>query len=177
MMNKQMPLQLRTALYSDLELLLYWDRQEHIIKANPNDSWQWEAELGVEKPWREQLIAELAGRPIGFVQIIDPQLEESHYWGEIEANLRAIDIWIGLPQDLSKGYGSEMMRQALIRCFANHQISAVLVDPLADNFRAHKFYRRLGFRFVEIRQFGSDICAVHRLSRSFWNSLVVEKRE
>jgi aminoglycoside 6'-N-acetyltransferase len=32
---------------------------------------------------------------IGFVQIIDPAREESHYWGDAPGGLRAIDIWIG----------------------------------------------------------------------------------
>ncbi|MBW4489639.1 MAG: acetyltransferase [Trichocoleus desertorum ATA4-8-CV12] len=54
------------------------------------------------------MIAEIEGRAIGFIQIIDPTLEESHYWGDIAANLRAIDIGIGEATDLGKGYGTKM---------------------------------------------------------------------
>ncbi len=38
--------------------------------------------------------------------------------------------------------------------------------PLAANVRAHRFYERLGFRFVERRRFGQDECLVYRLDRA-----------
>ena len=93
------------------------------------------------------MIAELNGRPIGFIQIIDPEREESHYWGDAAANLRAIDIWIGSETDLGKGYGTKMMALALARCFDNPSVSAVLVDPLASNTRSHRFYERIDSDF------------------------------
>ena len=58
------------------------------------------------------------------------------------------------------------MRLALARCFANPSVSAVLVDPLINNTRAHQFYERLGFRFVERRCLGRDECCVYRLERA-----------
>lgn len=84
------------------------------------------------------------------------------------ANLRAIDIWIGEAGNLGKGYGTEMMRLALARCFAVPEVEAVLIDPLASNVRAHRFYERMGFRFVERRRFGMDDCFVYRLERDLW---------
>ncbi|MEM1239546.1 MAG: GNAT family N-acetyltransferase [Cyanobacteria bacterium P01_H01_bin.26] len=157
---------LRPATPSDLNLLRYWDEQPHIIAADPNDDWQWEVELSRFPDWREQLVAELNGRAIGFIQIIDPAREDSHYWGDVPANLRAIDIWIGEKSDLGKGYGTRMMQLALVRCFADPAVTAVLVDPLASNRRAHRFYERLGFQRVEHRQFGDDDCFVYRLERA-----------
>jgi aminoglycoside 6'-N-acetyltransferase len=44
----------------------------------------------------------------------------------------------------------------------------VLIDPLASNTRAHRFYERLGFEFVERRRFGADDCFVYRLPRAAW---------
>jgi aminoglycoside 6'-N-acetyltransferase len=111
----------------------------------------------------------LNGRPIGFIQIIDPALEESHYWGDVPMNLRAIDIWIGEATDLGKGYGTEMMQLALARCFADPLVTAVLIDLLANNTRAHRFYQRLGFQTVDRRQFGEDDCLVHCLKREDWH--------
>lgn len=157
---------LRPANLNDLALLRRWDEQPHVVAADPNDDWAWEAELGRSPDWREQLIAESCGRPVGFVQIIDPALEESHYWGDVPTGLRAIDIWIGEEADLGKGYGTEMMRLALARCFKAPAVSAVLIDPLASNARAHRFYERLGFQFVERRRFGEDDCFVYCLERS-----------
>jgi aminoglycoside 6'-N-acetyltransferase len=160
---------LRSATPSDLDLLRHWDEQPHVLVSDPNDDWSWEVELNRTYDWREQSIAEVEGRPIGFIQIIDPALEDSHYWGEITENLRAIDIWIGEESDLGKGYGTKMMRLAIARCFAEPSVTGILVDPLASNNRAHSFYQRLGFQFVERRRFGEDDCFVYRLNRTDWH--------
>jgi aminoglycoside 6'-N-acetyltransferase len=157
---------LRPTTPDDLALLRLWDEQPHIIASNPNDDWNWKVELGRSPVWREQLIAEVEGRPLGFIQIIDPALEDGHYWGDVPSGLRAIDIWIGEEADLSKGYGTTMMHLALARCFEQPEVSAVLIDPLESNVRAHRFYERLGFAFVERRRFGEDDCFVYRLDRA-----------
>lgn len=78
-----MDIQLRKASIADLKILQYWDTQPHVIASDPDDDWNWEIELQRESSWRIQLMAEWKGKAIGFVQIIDPQLEETHYWGDI----------------------------------------------------------------------------------------------
>jgi aminoglycoside 6'-N-acetyltransferase len=161
-------LRLRPATLADVALLRHWDAQAHVIESDPNDDWEWEVELGRSPPWREQLIAEVDGRPVGFVQIIDPALEDSHYWGAVAGDLRAVDLWIGEAADLGRGHGTRMMRQALERCFADSRVRAVLIDPLASNVRAHRFYRRQGFVPIGLRRFGADECLVHRLEREAW---------
>lgn len=161
---------LRPATSADLALLQHWDKQPHVIASDPNDDWNWQIELDRTPDWREQLIAEIDGRPIGFIQIIDPAEEESHYWGNVTTNLRAIDIWIGEEADLGKGYGTKMMQLALARCFTDPLVTSVLVDPLASNTRAHRFYERLGFQFVERRWFDRDDCFVYCLHRANWNN-------
>ncbi len=166
---REVAIDLRPATPSDLNLLSHWDSQPHVIASDPNDDWAWEIELNRNPSWREQLIAEIDGRPIGFIQIIDPALEDSNYWGDVESNLRAIDIWIGEESDLGKGYGTKMMQLALAKCFTDPLVIAVLVDPLASNIRAHRFYERFGFRFVEQRWFDRDNCFVFRLNRTDWN--------
>ncbi|MBQ4822184.1 GNAT family N-acetyltransferase [Aquimarina sp. MMG016] len=158
----------RIANIKDLALLQYWDTQQHVIDSDPDDDWNWEYELKRFPEWREQLIAELNGRPIGFVQIIDPREEESHYWGTIPKNLRAIDIWIGEKDDLGKRYGTIMMNLAIERCFRNNDVTAILIDPLESNINAIRFYEKLGFRFVEKRSFGDSDCMVYKLKRKDW---------
>lgn len=165
-MNAVTSLVLRPATLADLPILTRWDEQPHVIESDPNDDWHWEAELARAPDWREQLIAEIDGRPIGFVQIIDPAREESHYWGECPPRLRAIDIWIGEAGDLGRGYGTQIMRLALARCFADPEVEAVIIDPLASNVRAQRFYARLGFVPVGRRQFGEDDCLVMRIERA-----------
>jgi aminoglycoside 6'-N-acetyltransferase len=159
-------LSLRPAKPGDLALLQRWDEAPHVLASDPNDDWNWEQELQRKPDWREQLIAEVDGVPVGFVQIIDPAREESRYWGDVETDLRALDIWIGEAEYLGKGCGTGIMTMALQRCFADPTVTAVLVDPLVSNAGARRFYERLGFRFVEERYFGRDHCAVYRLERA-----------
>src|SRR5436305_1608572 len=169
MNQRSQHIQLRHATIDDLSLLYHWDEQQHVIASDPNDDWNWEVELLRNPGWREQLVAELDGRPIGFMQVIDPAEEDSHYWGDVPANLRAIDIWIGEKEDLGKGYGTEMMRLAIERCFKEKAVTAIIIDPLASNTKACRFYERLGFQFIEHRQFNNDYCAVYELDRQRWH--------
>lgn len=162
---------LRKATLDDLALLQHWDRQEHVIASGWDEDWDWEVELQREPPWRAQLIAEIDGRPIGILQIIDPQIEETHYWGEVAPNLRAIDIWIGEASDLGQGFGTQMMQMTFDLCFSGTNVQAILIDPLSTNTHAIRFYERLGFQFVEERNFEGDDCMVYKLDRSHWESM------
>ena len=160
-----MMIKLRPATINDLDLLQYWDTQQHVIDSDPDDDWQWEIELKRNPKWREQLVAELNGKAIGFIQIIDPYLEETHYWGKVTQHKRAIDIWIGEAKNLGKGYGTEMMQQAITKCFVDARVTSILIDPLKTNTKAHRFYERLGFEFVEERKFNDNACFVYELRR------------
>jgi aminoglycoside 6'-N-acetyltransferase len=163
-------MRLRAATPADLALLRAWDAKGHVEAATgPDGGLDWETQLGRRVPWRELLIAESDRRPIAALQIIDPALEETHYWGEIAPNQRAIDIWIGEEADLGRGYATTIMRLALARCFAQPSVTAVLLDPLVTNERAHRFYVRLGFERVERRMFGNDDCYVYRFDRTAWD--------
>jgi aminoglycoside 6'-N-acetyltransferase len=161
--------QLRRAQPGDIPLLEHWDAQPHVIAASgDDDAADWADELARQDDVQEVLIAEVDGRPVGVLQIIDPALEATHYWGDIEPNLRAIDIWIGEAADLGHGHGTLMMTEALDRCFGAPEVTAVVIDPLTGNTDAHRFYAHLGFVPVERRTFGTDDCLVHRLERAGW---------
>jgi aminoglycoside 6'-N-acetyltransferase len=165
-------IRLRHATVVDLPLLREWNDLPHVKTATGNEGalpgeHDWMAEwFPPLKGWLEMLIAELDGRPIGVVQIIDPAADETHYWGEVENGLRALDIWLGSPADMGKGHGSEIMQQVIARCFAESEVDAILLDPLAENTRAHIFYERLGFLPIGRQMFGEDDCLVYRLDRA-----------
>jgi aminoglycoside 6'-N-acetyltransferase len=50
-------------------------------------------------------------------------------------------------------------------CCGDPAVKAALVDPMADNVKAHRFYQKLGFQPQGERMFGPDKCLVHRLTR------------
>jgi aminoglycoside 6'-N-acetyltransferase len=167
------PVRLRNATIDDLATIQQWDQQPHlqdenVMGDNAYNDWNWSVELTKQPSWRYQLIVELENAgPIGMLQIIDPAEEESHYWGDdCPRNLRAMDIWIGEPEYIGQGHGTQIMKLALAEyCFSNPNVTAILVDPMANNLRAHKFYQKLGFEPQEIRYFGPDRTLVHRLTR------------
>ncbi|MCV7191968.1 GNAT family N-acetyltransferase [Mycolicibacterium brumae] len=171
-----MRVRLRPAELGDVALLEKWDRAPHVIACatdNPDattafEDTDWAEEITAASSVSYYLIAEVDARPIGAMQVIDPQAEPTHYWGDVAPNLRALDIWIGEPDMLARGYGTEMMTQAIDDAFADPAVEAIIIDPLASNTDAHRFYARLGFRPVGRRMFGDDDCLVHRLNRITW---------
>jgi len=153
----------------DVVVLARWDDDADVAAAiggRAADWYDWPAELIRDVPWRELLIAEEDGRPIGFLQLIEASEEESHYWGDIEPGTWAIDIWIGSPDDRGRGLGAEAMKLALGRVFDQHGAAMVVIDPAVDNRRAIAFYEQLGFERVGVREFRDGECLVMRLSRS-----------
>lgn len=172
-------LRLRPATPADAGLLRRWDEEPHVIRAVTDDPGastafvdaDWDEELADASAVSFYLIAEVDGRPIGAMQVIDPYLEPTGYWGDIEPGLRALDIWIGPTDALGRGFGTQMMQQALDLCFADPAVHAVVIDPLNSNADAHRFYQRLGFAPVGRRLFNDeDDCLVHRIARSDWEA-------
>lgn len=162
-----MAVTLRTARPEDVPVLEHWDSKPHVIACTGSDDVaDWHAELEQQNTGRLQiLIAEQDGRPIGVLQIIDPDREVTRYWGDIGPGFRAIDIWIGEEADLGQGYGTRMMKLAHEICFMHDDVKAIILDPLVSNQQAHRFYERLGYRRIERRQFGEDDCYVYQLDR------------
>jgi aminoglycoside 6'-N-acetyltransferase len=153
----------------DVALLVRWDDDPDVAAAIGGCSaywYDWPAELVRDVSWRELLIAEEEGKPIGFVQLADAAAEESHYWGDVEPGTWALDIWIGSPEDRGRGLGAEVMRLALDRVFDHPDAEMVVTDPVVDNLRAIAFYERLGFERIGVRDFGDDECLVMRFLRS-----------
>lgn len=158
----------RPATTDDIPLLRHWDRQPQVREALSDEGWDWDAELADGGDWREMFIVEHAGEPLGFLQVMDPAGDPGAYWGDLAPGHRAIDIWIGDGERLGRGLGSVMMAWAVARCFAAPEVHSVLLDPLASNTRAHRFYYRLGFHKESERQFDEDHCFVLRLTREVW---------
>ena len=150
---------LRRASRTDIPTLERWDSAPHVVAVSGDDEpWEWEREIDV--PWQEVWIAEVGGRPVGVVVLLDAQAEPSHYWGEVSPGTYAIDIWIGEQDALHQGYGAQMMRHAIDRAFKEHQAREIVIDPLETNTEAIGFYKHMGFGVVGPRRFGTDDCVV-----------------
>jgi aminoglycoside 6'-N-acetyltransferase len=185
-------LRLRWATPADAPTLERWDREPDVIAATTDlksetafGDHNWRDDLTQQTPANRYFIAELAvsgdaavGRPIGAMQIIDPHQEPTHYWGDVARNQRAVDIWIGDPKDRNHGFGAVLMKMAEMLCFSHPAVTAILIDPLNSNARAHRFYQRLGYKPVGRQVFnnGEDDCLVHILTRTDWNARTPPKK-
>ena len=161
--------ELRPMKVDDVGLLARWDDDSDVAAAlgGRGAGWyDWPVELVRDVPWRELLIAEEDGRPIGFVQLIHASEEESHYWVDVKPGTWALDIWIGSPGDRGRGLGAQAMRAAVARVFEQPGADTVVIDPKVSNRRAIAFYERLGFERVGEREFDGDSCLVMRLLRT-----------
>ena len=181
-MASELSLCLRLATLDDVPVLEQWDTDPDVIAATSDDEsierafggLDWREELSLDSEVSYHLIAEVDGRPVGAMQICDPCVEPTHYWGDVAPNLRAIDIWIGAEGDRNKGYGREILRLVHERCFADPAVTAIVIDPLATNTRAIAFYERLGYVIVERRMFGDDDCLVLTLTRDAWREMTAK---
>lgn len=152
-------LTLRRAASTDVPTLERWDAAPHVMAVSGDDGpWDWEREIDV--PWQEVWIAEIDGRAVGVVILLNAFAEPSHYWGEVSPGTYAIDIWIGEVDLLHRGYGTQMMRHAIDRAFSDNHANEILIDPLAANTDAIEFYKHMGFDVVGPRRFGTDDCVV-----------------
>lgn len=153
------PVVMRRASESDIPQLEIWDEDPAVVHASgEDDTWDWREEITFA--WQEVWLAEIEGRPIGVLVLLDAHAEPSHYWGEVEPGTAAIDIWIGSQQDRGLGYGRQMMMWALRRAISEWKSDRVVIDPLMSNTRAINFYRSCGFTDVGERFFGNDHCWV-----------------
>ena len=155
---------LRLAVAADIPTLERWESADHVVAISGDDEpWDWSVEIDV--PWQEVWVAEVEGRAIGVVVLLDAHAEPSGYWGDVSPGTYAIDIWIGEPDALHRGYGTLMMRHALDRAFNEHDANEILIDPLETNLDAIGFYKHLGFTEVGPRRFGTDDCLVLQMDR------------
>ena len=89
--------------------------------------------------------------------------------GRLVERLRSAPL-LGVDTEAA-GYHRYHDRISLVQI--SSRAESFLIDPLASNERAHRFYERLGFAFVERRQFGADDCFVYCLERSRWTNVHV----
>lgn len=157
------PVRMRRAIPDDADLLHHWEYAEHVAPViGTGPGWTWEQEILVD--WQEVWISEVGDRPIGVVVLLDAAADPAHYWDtetqRVSPGTFAIDIWIGERDAIGRGYGTAMMKHAIVRAFEGHGAKRIVIDPLASNKRAIEFYRNLGFVEVGPRSFGNDDCLV-----------------
>jgi RimJ/RimL family protein N-acetyltransferase len=95
-------------------------------------------------------IASYDGEPVGYVQRYFPE-REPDYWGrqELPPGLAGIDLLVGEPAFVHRGFGPVMIRAFLRQVvFADPAVRGCLIDPDPDNRIAIRAYEKVGFRHL-----------------------------
>lgn len=131
----------------DMKLIARWLAEPHVA------AW-WgdkESELegiadNIDSIAVEPLIIELDGRPIGYIQSYDPNLEEGENpYADQPFGTLGIDQFIGEPELIGKGHGTRLIAEFVATLF-EEGAPRVIVDPNPANAAAIRCYEKVGFR-------------------------------
>jgi len=98
----------------------------------------------LDHPSMQQFIVAIDDRPFAYLQCYDPAAWPDHGFGSLADVARGVDQFIGEPDFIDQGHGSDF-----IRAFADDLLKTgmprVLTDPSPDNTRAIRAYEKAGF--------------------------------
>lgn len=117
-------------------------------------------------------IVQHAGQPFGYIQKWQvAQFPDYNPHVSLHAETVGVDVFIGEPDALHKGYGPRLMR-AFLRdyVFSEPNVPDCIIDPLPENQAAIRAYEKVGF--VHEKTFVHDGKSVYlmRLRRENFNS-------
>jgi aminoglycoside 6'-N-acetyltransferase len=104
----------------------------------------------LDHPDMDQFIVAMGDRPFGYIQCYSLSTWNQGFGPQPEA-ARGIDQFIGEPDMIGHGHGSDFIRQFADRLLAQG-VPRIVTDPDPDNARAVRAYARAGFerdRIVE----------------------------
>jgi aminoglycoside 6'-N-acetyltransferase len=98
----------------------------------------------LDHPDMDQFIVSLDGRPFGYIQSYALSTWNQGF-GEHPAKTRGIDQFIGEPDMIGRGHGSNFIRRFVDELLRDG-IPRVVTDPDPRNARAVRAYERAGFQ-------------------------------
>lgn len=132
----------RRATLNDLDLLKGWQSNPHV-----HEWWDSDAPYDEEKladPRVARWIVSLAERPFAFMQDYTVHGWEDHHFAKLPKGSRGIDQYIGAPEMIGVGHGSEFV-SARMQALFDEGVPVIATDPHPDNERAIAVYKKLGF--------------------------------
>lgn len=101
----------------------------------------------------------LNDKPIGYIQCVDlhcyysthPDAKSTYYATEPEGTY-CVDVFIGEPSCLNKGYGSIIVKKFTNWLMHWPEVKKILIDPSTENKRAIRCYEKAGFVFIRTAQ-------------------------
>ena len=136
-----------------LPLLFMWFCNPHVSEFWPEPK-TWNE---FEEKWKKKFatdfrfIAYLDGIPFGYIHYyhVSEETRKKYEQLHIPASAVGIDLLIGDPSYLGKGYGKKLIEEFIEFIKQQEpQCKAIIIDPASNNVRAIACYKRVGFEYT-----------------------------
>jgi aminoglycoside 6'-N-acetyltransferase len=135
----------RPVVEGDLPLVATWLAEPHVARwwGDVDESLA-EMRLGMAEPTTEQYLILFDGQPVGYIQSYDIHGEGNHPYNDQPVGTIGMDLSIGDPALVGRGYGPQIIVAFMARLFAAGA-PRVVIDPDPANARAILAYAKAGF--------------------------------
>ena len=132
---------------ADLSIVRRWLQTPEVLRWWGNPDEQYELVSGdLDHPDMDQFIVTLDGRPFAYLQCYRLSTWNQGF-GDHPPETRGIDQFIGEPELIGCGHGSQFIRQFVDEAF-RAGTPRVVTDPDPENARAVRAYEKAGFEGV-----------------------------
>lgn len=124
-----------------------WLRQQHVAPwyPQPDQILAWAA--NPPRNGSHALIV-YAENPVGYIrwQVVDRDTLDSVGLRDIPTNAVDVDLLLGDPESVGKGFGPEALRLLVLRLRANPSLPLIGLTSSVANVGAHRAFEKAGFR-------------------------------
>jgi aminoglycoside 6'-N-acetyltransferase len=130
---------------ADLGMIRHWLDTPEVIRwwGDPDQQYAL-VSSDLEHPGMDQFIVSIDGRPFGYIQCYALSAWNQGF-GSQPPGTRGIDQFIGEPDMLGRGHGSDFIRQ-FVEAMLRAGTPRMVTDPDPANTRAVRAYEKAGFR-------------------------------
>jgi aminoglycoside 6'-N-acetyltransferase len=137
--------QFRAMSADDLPMIRHWLRTPEVVRWWGDPDEQYALVSGdIEHPDMDQFVVWSGGRPFGYIQCYALSAWQ-HSFGPQPPDTLGIDQFIGEPDMIGHGHGSEFIRQ-FVESRLRDGTPRMLTDPDPTNARAVRAYEKAGFK-------------------------------
>jgi aminoglycoside 6'-N-acetyltransferase len=131
---------------ADLPQVRQWLAAPHVEEWWGDPEVQFElVRSDLDHPSMDQFIVAIDGRPFAYLQCYEPSAWPNHGFGAIADGARGIDQFIGEPDLIGQGHGSQFIRAFVDNLMCTGTVR-VVTDPDPANTRAIRAYEKASFR-------------------------------
>ena len=152
----------------DIPYLIGWLRQPHVLEYWPHhlaDEEIWKKyEAHIDSDWVFPFLIQIGAQPIGYIQCYQSWREGNGWWPNEKAGTYGLDLFLGKPEYLGRGYGSIVLGAFIETIQNTHQVTQWIIDVDPKNTRAKRCYQKVGFKETETIQTPEGEALLMRLS-------------